>query len=495
MNNCRDGSRISWVNCSGFRVGTLCITLGSPGRPNSSSSVTLFSSALSSNVRHTPLATASSRLSFPERAALGIALVEIPLQIDKYMWFSEEDANQGAVAGLNLSVATVGIVVLYFLWMTGAAVRRDRATSAPVLGVPMIAYMAVVTISSLVAEKALLSFFDIALLLQAYALFFYIANRVTERADIIFCVVVLAVTMLIQSFFIFGLTALGSGAAGNEYTFGPLLLAVWPDGRPAGSMHSPVSAGSVLALLWTPVVALGLCRVTGALRVLMLQAAALGLLAILLTQTRGAILTALVGAILIGSGMLLRGWLPRWVLLAVLGLALMGAYPMFVVFEKRVMHGDDGSAESRVHLSAIAMEMIAERPLFGYGAGNCHLAGQRFANSGRYRSEWYYTIHCKYLLVWVENGVLGLIAFVMMLINGLRYGWVAWLQRDRLLAPLGLAFSAAIAGHMVHMSVDIFNSRTVVQLLWVVLGITAAIYKLSLSQPVQTARTGVAHVQ
>lgn len=182
---------------------------------------------------------------------------------------------------------------------------------------------------------------------------------------------------------------------------------------------------------------------------------------------------------ILGGGMWLRGWLPRWAVGVAVTLTLAGAVPLARVYEKRVAGDDDGSAASRKHLAAIAWEMICDRPLFGFGAGNCHLAGEPYADQGKYRSEWYYTIHCKYLLVWIETGIVGLATFLVMMVNGIRHGLLAWRAGGPAWAPLGLALAAAVFGHMLHMAVDIFNSRTQVQMLWAVLGITAAVYRLS----------------
>ena len=148
-----------------------------------------------------------------------------------------------------------------------------------------------------------------------------------------------------------------------------------------------------------------------------------------------------------------------------------------------------------MHLSLIALQTIKKQPIFGYGAGNCHLACLPVANSGAFRSEWYYTIHCKYLLVWVETGIIGLVSFLVVLGNSIRQGLFAWRQRDRYLSPLGLGCVAAIVGHMVHMLVDIFNSRSQVQTLWTILGITAAVYQLSLTSPSQLGRGCNSHVE
>ncbi|MCA9193630.1 MAG: O-antigen ligase family protein [Planctomycetales bacterium] len=422
-----------------------------------------------------------SSFSWIERIALVLGIFEIPLQCDKYFMFQEEDALVGAVGGLNVSVTTLCLGVLYACWISDAAGKRQVRFSPVVFGLPMVAYISIVALSSLAAVKPLLSYFDLALLLQAYAIYFYLANRVRNSVDVAFCVFALAITLAGQSVLIVLLAALGERAIGADYSIGPMVLSVWPDGRPCGTMHSPVLAGSVLAILWLPVVTLSLVIPGRHLRTFLLAASLLGALAILLTQTRGAIVTIALGTVIVAIGLLFRSQLPRWTFAAAAIAALIGAYPMSRVISERITSGDEGSAEARIHLTQIALEMISANPLVGYGAGNCHLAAQTFANQGRYRSEWFFTIHCKYLLVWIENGVFGLLAFLLVLVNSMSYGWSAWRFKDRILAPIGLAFAAAIAGHMVHMAVDVFNSRTQVEILWVVMGISAATFKIALS--------------
>ncbi len=418
-------------------------------------------------------------MSWHERAALGLGIFEIPIQLDKYFMFHQRDADLGAVGGFNVSITTICLVYLYAFWFSAAAIHRQDRQREFFFGFPQIFYILTVVLSIFAASVPLLAMFDLFLLVQAYALFFYLANRLRTYEDLVFGILMLAATMAMQSLFIFGLASLGRGAAGQDFRFGPVLLSVWPDGRIAGSLHSAVVAGSLLAILWLPVMALNLSVRSKRDWILTAGAMAAGILALLLTQTRGAVLTVGIGTIVIGLGMQLRGWLPKWAVGLAFVMAIAGAYPMAYIVQKRVMGDDEGSAESRKHLSLIAIETISKSPVFGYGAGNCHLACEPVANSGLFRSEWYYTIHCKYLLVWIETGIVGLIAFLLVLGNGLRQGLFAWAARDRLLSPLGLACAAAISGHMVHMFVDIFNSRPQVETLWTVLGITAAIYQQS----------------
>ncbi len=130
-------------------------------------------------------------------------------------------------------------------------------------------------------------------------------------------------------------------------------------------------------------------------------------------------------------------------------------------------------------MTAIALQTIPQSPIFGHGAGNCHVACLPVANSADFRSEWYFTVHCKYLIVWIETGLVGLVAFLFVLGNGVRQGIVSWSQRHVILSPLGLGCAAAILGHSLHMIVDIFNSRPQVQTLWLVLGVAALTYRFA----------------
>ena len=312
-------------------------------------------------------------------------------------------------------------------------------------------------------------------------LFFYVANRIQDLRDLQFCLMVLAVTLVTQCFLIFGLVSLGEAGHGQRYDIWKIALVVWEDGRPAGTMHSAVLAGSVMGMIWLPILGLSLTSASRKMKRWAVVALAIGLLGIMLTQTRGAIGTTIIGAGVIGFAALTRGWLPRQAIIATLVLGLISIVPLISVIKGRVLGDDGGSAIARKHLTVIAFNMIKERPLFGYGAGNCHLAGMPFADGADYRAEWYYTIHCKYLLTWIETGIFGFLAFLCVIGNGVRQGWKAWMSKKHALAPIGLAISIAIIGHMIHMLVDIFNSRTQVQMLWLMLGLAAATYRLSQS--------------
>lgn len=423
---------------------------------------------------------AEGGLSLIERALLAVAVWEIPFGIDKYFEYAESHGNLGAVAGYSVSLASICLAALYLLWFMGFVLRRMQPQKT-LWGIPQLMYLSAVALSILAAEVRHLALCELFLLLQAYAIFFYVANRIRQTPDLMFLVACLAVGLGLQGLIMILQKAMGPGLYGEVIQISMIKFIVWPDGRTAGTLHSAVLAGSWLAILWLVVLPVFMSQRDTRLRWGLGVCLALGLLGLLFTQTRGAVATVVLGAMLLGGLMLSRGWLPTWfVKLAAVG-AILTLIPLAQIVQSRVLQGDEGSAESRVHLTAIALETIPKSPIFGHGAGNCHVACLPVANSAEFRSEWYFTVHCKYLVVWIETGIIGLIAFGLVLSNGVRQGVVAWSRRHLILSPLGMGCGAAIVGHSLHMFVDIFNSRPQVQTLWLVLGVAALTYRLALT--------------
>ncbi len=453
---------------------------------------------------HMTIATtglAEGRLTWIERVLLAIAVWEIPFGIDKYLQYAEDDGKLGAVAGYSVSLTSLCLLGLYALWFMGFGLRR-MDPQRTIWGVPQLLYLAAVALSLLAAEVRHLALCEIFLLCQAYAIFFYVANRIRQVSDLIFLVSVVAIGMGLQGLIMILQKAMGPSIYGETIQISVVKFIVWADGRTAGTLHSAVLAGSWLAILWLVVLPVFIVQRQRLLSWGLGVCLGLGLLGMLFTQTRGAVVTVVFGAALLGGLLLWRGWLPFWIVkLAAVG-SLLALIPLAQMVQNRVLEGDHGSAESRVHLTAIALETIPQSPIFGHGAGNCHVACLPAANSAEFRSEWYFTVHCKYLIVWVETGIIGLVTFCFVLLNGVRQGVVAWSKRHSILSPLGLGCAAAIMGHAVHMFVDIFNSRPQVQTLWLVLGITALTYRLvqaTANSPVrgegkvQASVPGVAH--
>jgi O-antigen ligase len=173
-----------------------------------------------------------------------------------------------------------------------------------------------------------------------------------------------------------------------------------------------------------------------------------------------------------------RGWFPKWALVAGAVIATIAAFPIYLTYQHRVAEDDNGSAAARIHLAKIAWELIGDQPFFGVGAGNYYTSVEAFSDGSPYRSEWAYTVHCDYLLVWAESGVFGLCAYVAFFLTTIYRGWKVWKVGDPLLSILALAIAAATIGLMVHMVVDLFNARPALQLTMCCAGLIFAMQRM-----------------
>jgi O-antigen ligase len=130
----------------------------------------------------------------------------------------------------------------------------------------------------------------------------------------------------------------------------------------------------------------------------------------------------------------------------------------------------------------LAFRIIEDNPVLGVGANNFTVVMDRYLTP-EFRHSFLFAVHNKYLLVLSETGIIGLLAFLAFLLDALRKGWQCWALQDRLLSPLALGFAAGIAGHMVHMSVDVFRGRPTQQLLWLVAALLTAMHRMCAASP------------
>jgi putative inorganic carbon (HCO3(-)) transporter len=199
----------------------------------------------------------------------------------------------------------------------------------------------------------------------------------------------------------------------------------------------------------------------------------LGGIALFLTQSRGGWLAFIVA---LGFFYLLA-WRRRLFSPIIHFAAVSGVLALFVIFQDdiatRLFGYDGGAAYSRIPLAQLALHMIRDYPLLGVGANNFLIALPQYVTP-EFSREWLFTVHNKYLLVWSETGIFALAAFLWFLLATLQQGWQTWKLNDHLLSPLALGFTLVIVGHMLHMTVDVFNARLFVQMLWLIAGLITA---------------------
>lgn len=405
------------------------------------------------------------------RALLVIVILDIPLQFDTYLFYRQELEPVGALSGLYVSVTTLSLAGLYALWLAEGLSRGKPGSCPPLrISLPALLYFLVVAVSVVVASDVLLSLYDVWLLAQMLLLSFYVASWTRTRDDVVFIITMLLVVGLLEAAIMVGLQFLGGGVSipGIPTSVDATSTGTGP-ARLEGTFGSPNYAGSFLSLLLAPALGVLLTRSSPRLKWLAAAAFTCGLVALILTFSRGSWVVFVSSALLLGAFTWRRGWLspaiPVLGLVVTAGLGLLFGSSVLA----RLFEDDAGSAESRGPLLSIAFRMVGDNPLLGVGTNNFALHIEQYLTPS-FDAEWVYVVHNKYMLVWAETGLVGLLAFVLVLLFTLRQGWTCWKLNDRLLSPIALAFTAVTGGMMVHMFVDIFNGRTLM-LFWLFAGL------------------------
>jgi O-antigen ligase len=406
------------------------------------------------------------------RLLLAVVILDVPLQIDRFLAYRDSAASLGAFGGISLSLTSGAIACLWVMRLVSG--ERAPRESRPVIrrtAVPLALVVAAALLSVTVASDASLSLFEAGMLVQSLLVFLYVASALRTRDDVVF-----ATTMVVLGLFLEGLVALAFLAGAPEVSLGGFDTRLDTQGglsRFGGTVGSPNNAAAYFGLVVVPALALLIAPVGRGRRVLAGAALAVGAVGLVYTFGRGGWLAVAVGLALFALIAAARGWTEtRRVPAALAALVLAAALAGGPVAD-RLTAEDGGAAGSRVPLARTAISIAADNPLLGVGINNYTLA------SPPYRTRdiaytWDYTVHDKYLLVASETGLAGLAPFVWFLVATLRLGLTASRSADPVLRLLALGFTCAIAGHMVHMLVEVLNGRGAVQGLWLSAGIVTA---------------------
>lgn len=427
------------------------------------------------------------------RRLLLLALVfDVPFSIGRHLYYNLDAAKLGSLGGLGISVTTLAIPMLYAMWIGNALARRGNGMRPWLRPAAALAiYLGFVTFSITQASSKSLSIFEITMLLQSLLIFIYIASTVRTREDVVFIVTVLAAAVLLESLIM--LATYGTGQtfkfAGISTQLDPATMGSEPLSRVGGTVGGPNAAAAFLDLLLAPVLALALSQVRRAYRLIAAGAFVFGTIALMLTQSRGGWIAVGVSCAIVIGYAWFRGWIPGMAPVLVIAGAAIAIYFLRNEILARFLSDDSGSADSRIPLIRLAFHMIAQHPFFGVGANNFGINIQNYATP-EFNADWLYTVHNRFVLIWAEDGIFALVAFVTFLLGALRNGWRCRRITDQALSMLSVGLMAGVLGQMIHMMVDILNGRQQVQLLMIVAGLLVALVAIKRETDPATEETG-----
>ncbi len=410
------------------------------------------------------------------RVLLAAILIEVPIQLDVYLWYRTEIELYNGIGGFNVSLSTGFLAALYVLWAFDLFRGRSRLDPSRLWAIaPMLFFLLAFGASWAGAYDRQLALFDFSLVAQAILLAVYLAASIETVSDVVFVLSCIAVGVIMQSLLMIGLAVVG-----KSITIATVQMRIDPGGRVGGTVGSPNSAAAYLSLLIPFCLALATTPINRLMRLLALAAGVLGSIALILTRSRG-------GWIAFGIAVVLflayaasshRALFRKLIPIMTLGVCLM--LPFAGLIADRLTVDDNGSAESRLPLMALATTISLDHPLLGVGPNNFVPTMLRYATV-EYAGVWLRVVHNKFLLTFSELGILGLSLFLLALGVTVLRGFRIGRMRHVILSPVAAALSAGLIGHMVHMTVDIFNNRPQTTFVWLFVGLMAAISKLTAS--------------
>jgi O-antigen ligase len=264
----------------------------------------------------------------------------------------------------------------------------------------------------------------------------------------------------------------------------------------AGSLGSPNDLGSYVSWLMPLAASVLLTKLHRSYKLLALIAVLLGVITVFLTLARGAWTAVAIATLILGILAGRRGWIPSFAVFAVVIVFLQIVLLRGPIFD-RVFGDDAGSAESRGPQNRLALSVIEDHPIVGVGPNNFAAVMHEY-KTAEFGGIFIFVVHNRYLLTWAETGIIGLLAFVGVLLSVIRRAWQVWMTRDRLMSPIALGIMGAVSGWITHMFVESFNTRAMDQLLWVYLGLVTALLQISVSEDIEIQRPaegGVKHMQ
>jgi len=379
--------------------------------------------------------------------------------------------------GFNISLTTLALVGLYVLWIITIQ-RGDRPLSEfvrhPRLGLvgKTAACFILAAILSLVAARNVgFALYQIWVYLTLFALFFYLANNINTREELLFVVSLIVAGLFIQNV-IMELKTLG--IIENDTSSRVLQ-------RVNGTLRSPNNAGAYLAqmfLILLPCLALKTTRWQKWFLAGLLLFTIYNLVG---TESRGAWTSAVIGIAVVAAISLFKGWLNLQKLVLVLVVVALFSLVFSGTIITRLTEDDNGAADARGPLAAIAFNMIRDNPIVGVGANNFGIALNDYIEADQF-GAWLNLVHNGWLLVWSETGTIGLLFYLIF--------WMAILSQavglvrsgHPIYAPLALGIIASLLGASMHMMVDIFGSRILAQIIWMEAAFVTALRRLDLHE-------------
>lgn len=352
---------------------------------------------------------------------LAAAVFVIPLRIDFYLIFKQPYFLSSVYPGLPVNSFDILFGMMLLAWLFQVFRGEESFRFYRSVSYPFLAYFVLSTVSAFQSNDYSLSFSAAALVAKSYLVFLFFANIVKTRKDMLIILAGLAAGVWLQSVVgsvqyagigVFdGVFGVPEGAVRTQAQ-GEHLLS-----RVGGTYGHPNALAKYLGFCLPVLLAYVLTTFKGWCPKLALLTVLTGGFTLLLTLSRGSWI-AMAVAISLLMFQVFKGWFRSRlkaivVLTIVIGVLAGTTIGLFEDVRIRLFESDYRSAQSRIPMALVALDIIKDKPLTGVGLNNYTTVMQRYDHTREWQTyNFPHPVHNSYLLVAAESGIPALVALL-----------------------------------------------------------------------------------
>jgi len=392
----------------------------------------------------------------PRRLLEACLMLSFGLNLDIHL--GSDPIHKVDPSGIPVSLTGLLVCVLAAWWFIERGAERPRRWLWGGLGLPLLGLWMTSICSVLVAPEPRFGLYGLINLVYFTLMFLYLANTVSSpdhlRRLLSWLMVAIAATSVVavveyasgQISTLPLVSVLGGGKATT--VVGTEMM------RVGGLMGSPNGLATVLVQMLPLLLAFFLGPFSGYRKPRLLVGLGVGVLALIVTYSRGAWLVFGLSLLFLLPLMTTRrlglsqgGWVRKTVILVGVFAAL--AVPLYGNVYTRLTEDDRGSAQSRLPMMQVAFRIIEDNPWFGVGLGNYERVMNDYDQGPeRIHRHFPWPVHNIYLNITAEIGLLGGFCFVLAGLLAVWQGVRAMRTADPFLRAAAIGLMIGLVGFL-----------------------------------------------
>ncbi len=363
------------------------------------------------------------------------AVFLIPIRINFYPIYKPTAFIPTGTEGLPITILDIVLVFLVSFWLLEVIKNKEKINLFPSISIPFLLYIIFTGISAFWSAEYVLSFCLLAMVIKSYIFLIVFANQVKDENDVKLIILGLCGGVLLQTFIgLLQFTGVESfsglfGESGRGLMFkvqGNTILS-----RVTGTFGHANGLAKFVSFCIPIIFVFAYYHRRSIVGLLALLCSVAGGVTLLFTLTRGSWIGAGIAMAFVLFELAKRHYKNRLksiiMVTIILSLAIGVIIGLFEDVRVRLFENDYNSAESRIPMAMVALNIIKANPVKGIGLNNYTRVMNRYDNTRNRQTYIFpFPVHNGYLLIAAESGIQTLLVFLWIIGAAIRKGRAAF---------------------------------------------------------------------